>query len=95
MISKKHRLREGHMPKSQSGKQGPEQAREPQVPNHSHAWRGSWNRPMGIDERSHHPFTIARMTDHNVRGVDNEPDERAILKDDSRRSERTEKKKAA
>ncbi len=39
-------------------------------PNHSHAWRGSWDRPMLIDEDSLHPFTVARMTDHNVRGVD-------------------------
>lgn len=40
-------------------------------PNHSHAWRGTWNRPMHIDENTPHPFTIARMTDHNVRGTDN------------------------
>lgn len=39
-------------------------------PNHSHAWRGSWNRPMLVDENSLHPFTVARMTDHNVRGID-------------------------
>lgn len=35
-----------------------------------HAWRGTWSRPMKIDEKSIHPFTLARMTDHNVRGVD-------------------------
>src|SRR5690349_9167338 len=39
--------------------------------NHSHAWRGAWNRPMFIDENRLHPFEIARMTDHNVRGPDN------------------------
>lgn len=42
-------------------------------PNHSHAWRGTWNRPMLIDENTQHPFTIARMTDHNVRGSDAKP----------------------
>jgi hypothetical protein len=36
----------------------------------SHAWRGTWNRPVKIDESKEHPFTIARMTDHNVRGRD-------------------------
>lgn len=36
----------------------------------SHAWRGTWNRPMLIDESTQHPFTIARMTNHNVRGSD-------------------------
>jgi hypothetical protein len=41
------------------------------IPNHNHAWIGSWNRPMLIDEDKVHPFTVARMTDHNVRG--NEP----------------------
>lgn len=39
-------------------------------PNHSHAWRGTWNRPMYIDEDSMDAFTVARMTDHNVRGTD-------------------------
>ncbi|MEK6556464.1 MAG: hypothetical protein AABZ31_14545 [Bdellovibrionota bacterium] len=43
------------------------------VPNHSHAWNGSWERPMKMDEDTLHPFTVARMTDHNVRGVDEEP----------------------
>jgi hypothetical protein len=38
--------------------------------NHPHAWRGAWNRPLYIDENSQHPFTIARMTDHNVKGRD-------------------------
>ena len=41
-----------------------------------HAWKGAWNRPMKIDERGLHPFTIARMTDHNVRGPDDGDDER-------------------
>lgn len=40
--------------------------------NHSHAWRGTWDRPVHIDEDQAHPFTIARMTDHNVRGHDSE-----------------------
>jgi len=34
------------------------------------AWRGSWNRPLKIDQKSQHPFTIARMTNHSVRGPD-------------------------
>lgn len=33
-----------------------------------HAWKGSWDRPMHLDERGVDPFTLARMTDHNVRG---------------------------
>lgn len=41
-----------------------------QLPDHSHAWHGTWNRPVKIDERKEHPFTIARMTDHNVKGRD-------------------------
>ncbi len=39
-------------------------------PNYSHAWRGSWDRPMLIDENALHPFTVARMTNHSVRGID-------------------------
>ncbi|OQW46211.1 MAG: hypothetical protein A4S09_16585 [Proteobacteria bacterium SG_bin7] len=39
-------------------------------PNYSHAWRGSWDRPMLVDENTLHPFTVARMTNHNVRGTD-------------------------
>jgi len=38
--------------------------------DHSHEWKGVWNRPMHMDERGLHPFTIARMTDHNVKGKD-------------------------
>lgn len=38
--------------------------------NHAHAWRGAWDRPMLMDEDSMHPFDVARMTDHNVRGND-------------------------
>lgn len=45
----------------------------PKVPNHSHAWRGTWDRPMLIDEDALDPFTVARMTDHNVKGRDREP----------------------
>lgn len=52
---------------------------EMKPPNHSHAWRGAWNRPMHVDENELHPFTVARMTDHNVRGLD----ERDTFKDDS------------
>jgi hypothetical protein len=40
--------------------------------NTSHAWKGTWNRPMKIDEDSLNPFTVARMTDHNVRGSDDD-----------------------
>jgi hypothetical protein len=42
--------------------------------NQSSAWRGAWNRPMHIDEKSLDPLTVARMTDHNVRGGDREGD---------------------
>jgi hypothetical protein len=38
--------------------------------NHSHEWHGTWSRPMHIDEDSLDPLTVARMTDHNVRGID-------------------------
>jgi hypothetical protein len=44
-------------------------------PNHSHAWHGTWNRPMQIDEDSLDPFTVARMTDHNVRATDRNEDQ--------------------
>jgi hypothetical protein len=37
-----------------------------------HAWKGVWERPMKIDENSLDPLTVARMTDHNVRGSDEE-----------------------
>jgi hypothetical protein len=40
-------------------------------PDHSHEWKRTWSRPVKIDERREHPFTIARMTDHNVKGRDN------------------------
>jgi hypothetical protein len=40
--------------------------------NHSHAWRGTWERPMKVDENSLDALTVARMTDHNVRGRDEE-----------------------
>jgi hypothetical protein len=46
---------------------------ETKIPNQSHEWRGAWNRPMQMDEDSLHPFTVARMTDHNVRGTDDRP----------------------
>ena len=41
----------------------------------SHAWRGTWNRPLEIDEDSLDPLTTARMTDHNVRGSDDDEPE--------------------
>lgn len=47
---------------------------EPTGPSHAHAWKGTWERPMKLDERSLHPFTVARMTDHNVRGRDEPSD---------------------
>ena len=48
-------------------------------PNHEHAWRGTWDRPMAVDEDALDPFTVARMTDHNVRGMD-ESDEAFVKK---------------
>jgi hypothetical protein len=33
-------------------------------------WSGTWERPVKVDESSYDPLTIARMTDHNVRGRD-------------------------
>lgn len=37
-----------------------------------HAWKGTWERPVKVDEDSFDPLTVARMTDHNVRGSDDE-----------------------
>jgi len=37
-----------------------------------HAWKGTWERPVEVDEDSFDPLTVARMTDHNVRGSDRE-----------------------
>jgi hypothetical protein len=48
----------------------PEKASEEQ--KHPHAWTGSWDRPMKINEECLDPLTAARMTDHNVRGVSND-----------------------
>jgi len=42
------------------------------------AWRGSWSRPLKVDERSYDPLTIARMTDHNVRGLNDLSQEDAL-----------------
>jgi len=42
------------------------------IPKHDHAWRGTWERPLHVDEDDFDPLTIARMTDHNVRGTDKE-----------------------
>lgn len=61
--------REGDQ-KDKAGRQ--EQEHEPA---HEHAWKGSWDRPVKVDEDSFDPLTIARMTDHNVRG-ENEEDAR-------------------
>jgi hypothetical protein len=47
-------------------------------PNHSHAWKGSWKRPMKVDEDGLHPFTVARMTDHNVKGSDRSSTDEAL-----------------
>jgi hypothetical protein len=47
---------------------------EAESPSHEHAWKGTWKRPMKLDEKSLHPFTVARMTDHNVRGSDEPTD---------------------
>ena len=58
--------------KSQNNELSP---KDQAAPNHSHAWRGTWDRPMKSDENEMHPFTVARMTDHNVRATDNEDDE--------------------
>jgi hypothetical protein len=47
-----------------------------------HAWKGTWERPMKINPEGLDPFTIARMTDHNVRGTDengNENDEETAV----------------
>ncbi len=30
---------------------------------------GTWDHPVDIDPESYDPLTIARMTDHNVRGI--------------------------
>jgi hypothetical protein len=40
------------------------------APSEDAAWRGTWNRPMEINQKTEHPLTIARMTNHNVRGLD-------------------------
>ncbi|MCM2278947.1 MAG: hypothetical protein NDJ89_12800 [Oligoflexia bacterium] len=45
-------------------------------PTGSHAWSASWDRPMKLDEKSIDPLTVARMTDHNVRGEDDGRDKR-------------------
>ncbi|MCM2321846.1 MAG: hypothetical protein NDJ90_01130 [Oligoflexia bacterium] len=37
-------------------------------PTGGHAWKGTWERPLNVDEKSVDPLTVARMTDHNVRG---------------------------
>ncbi len=45
----------------------PKKADRPKQP---HAWRGVWNRPLKVDEDSLDALTVARMTNHNVRGSD-------------------------
>jgi hypothetical protein len=49
--------------------------------NHEHAWKGAWERPMKIDENSLDPLTVARMTDHNVRGTDENEDTEGLPPD--------------
>jgi hypothetical protein len=53
-------------------------------PNHSHAWKGVWDRPVKVDEDFYHPFTIARMTNHKVRCCD------AVTESDQAAMERME-----
>ena len=43
------------------------------------AWQGTWSRPVKVDAASYDPLTIARMTDHNVRGrFDDEESNRSV-----------------
>jgi hypothetical protein len=35
--------------------------------HHDLAWKGTWDRPMKVDEQSLDRLTSARMTDHNSR----------------------------
>jgi hypothetical protein len=51
------------------------------------AWRGSFDRPMKVDRQSYDPLTLARMTDHNVRGVDDEWDHEMDKKRSDQKSE--------
>ncbi len=46
----------------------PEIEKKTETPKKDAEW-GSWERPLDIDAESYDPLTIARMTDHNVRGV--------------------------
>lgn len=55
------------------------------------AWKGSWDRPLKISEKSQHHFTITRMTDHNVRGRDLEEEMDAIEPEEIEDSEKVEK----
>jgi hypothetical protein len=47
---------------------------QPQTAPSDHSWVGTWERPITIDEQSFDPLTVARMTDHNVRGSDQNTD---------------------
>ncbi len=37
--------------------------------NNKKEFKGSWERPVKVDKESMDPLTLARMTDHNVRGM--------------------------
>lgn len=54
------------MPRQKQLKKSPKPSQE--KTRHPHAWRQSWGRPVEVDEKSLDAFTLARMTDHNVRG---------------------------
>ncbi len=54
-----------------SGKEGEEKGHEhPEHKGKAVEWSsGTWDHPVDIDPESYDPLTIARMTDHNVRGI--------------------------
>ncbi|HEX4925320.1 MAG TPA: hypothetical protein VFV50_14595 [Bdellovibrionales bacterium] len=42
---------------------------------HPGTFKKAWDRPLNLDKGSHDPLTIARMTDHNVRGRSHNDDD--------------------
>ena len=48
------------------------------APRPPHEWQGSWRRPMHVDEDSFDRLTVARMTDHNVRGTNSKKEKVGI-----------------
>ena len=56
---------------------------------------GSYERPMHIDPDSLDPFTVARMTDHNVRGVEDEKEEEEAPPKEVKENEKEAKKNKA